>query len=88
MFGLGTLISLAVATSIDALVTGLIFVPFPNFILIAVTIIGLTSFLLTIIGSYIGVRFGRRFKLNANVVGGVILIAIGSKILIEHLVAA
>ncbi len=88
MFGLGTLISLAVATSIDALVTGLIFVPFPNFILIAVTIIGLTSFLLTIIGSYIGVRFGRRFKLNANMGGGVILIAIGSKILIEHLVAA
>jgi putative Mn2+ efflux pump MntP len=87
MFGMGTLISLAVATSIDALVTGLIFVPFPGYIVIAVVIIGLISFFLTIIGSYIGVRFGSRFKLNANIVGGIILFAIGSKILIEHLIA-
>ena len=87
MFGWGALFSLAVATSIDALATGLIFVPFPNFIVLAISIIGIVSFILTIVGIFIGIHFGRNFKINANVIGGIILIAIGTKILIEHLIA-
>ncbi len=86
MFGWNTLISLAIATSIDAMATGLIFVPFPEYIVIAVSIIGFVSFIFTITGLIIGVRFKSRFKINTNVIGGIILIAIGTKILIEHLV--
>lgn len=84
-FKLPHLLSLAVATSIDALATGIILVPFPKFIWIAVSIIGLVSFLLTFLGMWIGVTFGKRFRLNANLLGGIILILIGTKILIEHL---
>ena len=80
-----TLISLAVAVSIDAFVTGIIFIKHPEFILSTTLIIGLISFIFTIIGVFIGVKFGCRFKLKAELIGGIILILIGTKILIEHL---
>ena len=80
-----TLISLAVAVSIDAFVTGIIFIKYPEFVLSATLIIGLVSFIFTIIGVFIGVKFGCRFKLKAELIGGIILILIGTKILIEHL---
>jgi len=81
-----TLLSLAVATSIDALATGLIFVSFENTILKAVLIIGLGSFLFSLIGSYSGSFLGKKMRFRAELLGGIILILIGTKILIEHLV--
>ena len=81
----GSLLVLAVATSIDALATGVIFAPYPEWIAVAVLIIGLTSFLLSLVGTAIGTAFGNRFHLKVEVWGGVILILIGAKILVEHL---
>ena len=79
------LLSLALATSIDALATGIIFIPYSRLIWIAIAIIGIVSFIFTFIGMYIGVHFGRRFHIKVELLGGVILIGIGLKILIEHL---
>ena len=81
------LLSLALATSIDALATGIIFIPYSNLICIAVAIIGLVSFTFTFIGMYIGVHFGRQFHVKVESLGGIILIGIGVKILIEHLIS-
>ena len=87
LFGsLKMLLIMSVATSIDALATGLIFVPMGNFIYTAVGIIALGSFLFTILGCVIGITFGKRFKLNVEFIGGIILCGIGLKILIEHLI--
>lgn len=79
------LVVMSVATSIDALATGLIFVPMGNLIFTAMGVIFVGSFLFTVLGCVIGVHFGRRFRLNVEVLGGVILIFIGVKILLEHL---
>lgn len=81
------LLVMAVATSIDALATGLIFVPLGNFIYQAVAVIALGSFIFTILGCIIGVSFGKRFKLNVELIGGLILFGIGLKILLEHLIS-
>lgn len=77
--------TLAIATSIDALATGIVFVPFPDKIAFAAIAIGLISFAFSIIGVYLGVHFRNRIKINAEFLGGIILIAIGLKILLEHL---
>jgi putative Mn2+ efflux pump MntP len=79
-----TLLSLAVATSIDALATGLVFLPFPGMICRAILIIGCTSFLFSVVGMAIGTYFGKRFHFNVELLGGIILVAIGVKIWIEH----
>ena len=81
-----TLITLALATSIDALATGVVFVSYPTLICLAILIIGGISFLFTFIGMGIGIHFGKRFHFNVEILGGLILIGIGLKILIEHLV--
>ena len=80
------LLLMAVATSIDALATGLIFVPLGKLVYTAVGIIALGSFLFTLAGCVVGITFGKRFKLNVELIGGIILFGIGLKILIEHLV--
>ena len=80
-----TLLTLALATSIDALATGVIFAPYPDLILWAALIIGVISFLFTFAGVGLGMYFGQRFRFNTEIIGGVILIGIGTKILIEHL---
>ncbi|MDD3078264.1 MAG: manganese efflux pump MntP family protein [Paludibacter sp.] len=80
-----TLITLAIATSIDALATGIIFISFPERIYTAVAIIGLISFLFSLIGTYLGVHFGKKLRFNVEIIGGIILIGIGTKILIEHI---
>lgn len=85
MFNWKTVFSLAIATSIDALATGLIFVPYPTYIWIAISIIALVSLLFSLLGLAIGIHFGNRFKFNVNILGGIILLIIGSKILFEHL---
>ena len=79
------LLPLAIATSIDALATGIVFVPYPALIWISIAIIGGTSFIFSFIGMGIGIHFGKRFHFNVEILGGVILIGIGLKILIEHL---
>lgn len=79
------LIALSFATSIDALATGLIFVPMGDVIYTVSGLIALGSFLFTISGCVIGISFGKRFKLNVELIGGIILFLIGTKILIEHL---
>ncbi len=88
LFSWKTLFSLAIATSIDALATGLIFVPTPEWTTIAFSIIGLVSFLFSMLGTWIGATFGKRFRLNVEIIGGIILIAISIKILLEHLLGS
>lgn len=85
-FAWTSLLSLALATSIDAFATGIVFVPFPGLIWKAVAIIGTISFIFTFFGMFIGVRFGKQFHLKVEMIGGIILIGIGLKILIEHLI--
>jgi len=81
-----SLFALAFATSIDAFATGIIFIPYRGIIWIAITIIGLISFIFTFLGMYVGIHFGKRFHLKVEMIGGFILIAIGLKALIEHLI--
>lgn len=80
-----TMLLLAVATSIDALAVGITFAFFKTNIILAVTIIGVVTFVLSILGVKIGNRFGNKFQNKAELTGGIILIIIGLKILLEHL---
>lgn len=76
---------MAVATSIDALAVGITFA-FLNYPIIqAVSIIGILTFVIAVAGVYIGNIFGNRYKKSAELAGGIILVLIGLKILIEHL---
>jgi len=83
--GFRTMLLLAVATSIDALAVGITFAFLQVRILPAAGLIGVTTFLLSALGVYIGHVFGLRYKAKAEVAGGIILILIGLKILLEHL---
>jgi putative Mn2+ efflux pump MntP len=76
---------LAVATSIDALAVGITFAFLNVNILSAVTIIGCTTFVLSGIGVFAGNRFGAKYKNHAELIGGIVLVLIGVKILFEHL---
>ena len=76
---------MAVATSIDALAVGLTFAFFDVNIWLAVAIIGLITFVISACGVKIGSVFGLLFKSRAEILGGVILIIIGTRILLEHL---
>lgn len=80
-----TMLMLAVATSIDALAVGVTFAFLQVNILAAVSVIGLVTFLLSVMGVKIGNVFGIRYKAKAELAGGIILIILGVKILIEHL---
>lgn len=84
-FGWGTLLTLAIATSIDALAMGIVFLPYPTQIFLATGIIAFISFVASLAGTTIGFYCGHRFKINIELIGGLILIGIGLKILIEHL---
>ena len=76
---------LAIATSIDALAVGITFA-FLNYPIVkCITIIGLTTFVLSIVGVVVGNMFGSRYQKKAEIAGGIILILIGLKILLEHL---
>ena len=83
-FGLRTMLLLAVATSIDALAVGVTFAFLEVRILPAAGLIGVTTFALSALGIRVGHVFGARFKAGAERLGGVILILIGLKILLEH----
>lgn len=78
---------LAVATSIDALAVGITFAFLGVDIWAAIAIIGATTFVLSLIGVVVGNQFGSRFEKPATIVGGIVLILLGAKILIEHLTA-
>lgn len=79
------MVPLAVATSIDALAVGVSLGVLRTNILIAVAIIGITTFILSTLGFKVGNMFGSKYRGISTVAGGVILIAIGFKILSEHL---
>jgi len=76
---------LAVATSIDALAVGITFAFLQVKLASSVTIIGCITFCFTVAGVLIGNVFGTKFKDKATILGGIILIGIGVKILLEHL---
>ena len=80
-----TMLLLAIATSIDALAVGVSFACIEVELWASVAIIGLTTFVFSVLGVKIGNVFGTKFKKNAEVFGGIILILIGLKILLEHL---
>ncbi len=80
-----TMVVLAIATSIDALAVGVTFAFFEVNILLAISIIGMITFILSIFGVIIGNKFGDKFQNKAELAGGIILIIIGLKILLEHL---
>ena len=85
-FSVRTMFLLAVATSIDALAVGVTFALLPDVhITAAVSLIGATTFLLSAAGLKTGNVFGLRYKARAELAGGVILILMGLKILLEHL---
>lgn len=86
-FSFKKMLALAIATSIDALAVGVSFAFLQVNIWMAVLIIGATTAAFSGVGIIIGNQFGARYKSKAEFVGGLILIAIGLKILIEHLIA-
>lgn len=76
---------LAVATSIDALTVGITFAFLGTPIVEAITIIGITTMVISIAGVVVGNFFGSRYKSKAEFIGGLILVLLGLKILLEHL---
>ena len=84
-FSFKDMLHLAVATSIDALAVGITFAFLQVNIALAVTLIGVITFIFSAVGIKIGVIFGDKFKNKAELLGGVVLILIGLKILLDHL---
>lgn len=80
-----TMFLLAVATSIDALAVGITFAFLDVHIISAVSFIGVTTFILSAFGVKIGNIFGTKYKSKAELAGGIILVLLGLKILLEHL---
>ena len=84
-FSVRTMLPLAVATSIDALATGVTFAFLRADIIPAISLIGCTTFLLSAAGLQMGRVFGAKYKARAELFGGVVLILMGCKILLDHL---
>ncbi len=80
-----TMFLLAVATSIDALAVGVSFACIQVKLWSSVLVIGITTFLFSVLGVKIGNVFGSKFEKSSEIAGGIILILIGLKILLEHL---
>lgn len=87
-FGFRTMLPLAVATSIDALATGVSFAVTGTNIWLAIALVGVTTFVFSAAGVRIGHLFGSKYRAKAELTGGVILILMGTKILVEHLCGA
>lgn len=83
------IITLSIATSIDALAVGISFACLQNVateaVLQASCIIGICSTLFSVVGLYIGIKASRHINIRSEILGGIILICIGLKILLEHL---
>ena len=84
-FTFKAMIPLAVATSIDALAVGVTFAFLKVQIVPAVSFIGVVTFVISCVGVVIGNRFGARYKSKAELAGGIVLVCMGVKILVEHL---
>ena len=84
-FSVRAMIPLAIATSIDALAVGVSFAFLQVNIIPAVLFIGVTTFICCVFGVKIGNLFGSRYKSSAELFGGVVLVLMGLKILMEHL---
>ena len=86
-FSVPELTVLALATSIDALAVGIVFAltPMETNIWSAIAVIGCTTFVLSVIGVAVGNKFGSKYQSRAELVGGVVLIVLGIKILLEGL---
>ena len=85
-FSVKTMFVLALATSIDALAVGITFALLPDVnVPLAVCLIGITTFVCSAAGLKVGNLFGLKYKAKAELAGGIILILIGLKILLEHL---
>lgn len=82
---IGELTVMAIATSIDALAVGITFAFLKVNILLSVLLIGVTTFALSLGGVLLGNKFGAKYKSKAELAGGIILVLIGVKILLEHL---
>ena len=80
---LSTMLLLSVATSIDALSIGVLFIPVPEVLWLAIALIALVSTAFSVIGYLLGKTLGHHLPFNANILGGCILIAIGIKIFVE-----
>ncbi|MDD6642890.1 MAG: manganese efflux pump MntP family protein [Firmicutes bacterium] len=87
-FSFKTMLPLAIATSIDALATGVSFAVTDTNIWLAISLVGATTFAFSAAGVKIGNAFGLKYKSKAEVIGGLILILMGLKILVEHLTGA
>lgn len=85
-FSIKELLILAIATSIDAFAVGVTFAFLNVAILLPIVIIGLITFILSLIGVYIGKNIGHLFENKVEIVGGVILIILGFKILLENII--
>ncbi len=86
VLGLYTLLVLSIATSIDALAVGITFAFLNISIIIPVIVIGIITFVLSLFGVFIGNHIGHFFERKIEMAGGIILICIGIKILLEHLI--
>ena len=85
-FCVRAMLPMAIATSIDALIVGVTFALLPNVSIdAAVSFIGVITFLLSAIGVKVGNLFGAKYKSRAELLGGIILVLMGVKILLEHL---
>jgi len=80
-----TLLFLSIATSIDALAVGLSFAFLKISILMAIIVIGTVTFVLSFFGAFFGKKLGNKFSNRIEIAGGLILIVIGTRIVIEHL---
>ena len=81
-WNIGNLLLLAVATSIDVLATGLLFVPYPEWLYPSIVTIGVITALFSLGGYLLGVFVGK-LKINMELIGGLVLIALGIKICLE-----
>lgn len=84
-FDLKEMLLLSLATSIDALAVGISFGVLEVNIALSAAVIGITTFIISVGGVFIGFKFGIRYRKYAEIAGGIILICVGIKILIEHL---
>ncbi len=84
-FSFKTMLLLAIATSIDALTIGISFAFLNVDLFASVMSIGFTTFLISSVGVLLGHKIGEKFSNKAEILGGIVLIALGTKILIEHL---
>lgn len=77
------LLLMAAATSIDALATGIVFIPYPDYLWGGIILIALVSFGLSLLGYYMAYEVTKYIRIDTGLIGGLILIAIGLKIFIE-----